>query len=634
MSVREEPSVGSELAGYRIEALLGRGGMAVVYRAEDLRLGRPVALKLLAPALAEDEGFRERFLRESRLAASIDHPNVIPIYEAGEADGRLFIAMRYVEGTDLATVLDCEGVLRPARALALLGPVASALDAGHGRGLVHRDVKPGNILIAVDRRADPPEHVYLSDFGLTKRAASESGLTQTGQLVGTPEYVAPEQLARAPLDGRADLYSFGCVLFECLTGEPPFHDESLMAVLWAHVNDQPPRASERRPELPERIDAVLARAMAKRPDERYATCREFAAAAGEALGLPAEAPPRVKARRPLRRVSRRALALLTVGLAGGAAALSAFLVNRDGAPRGLVPIPPNSVVIIDPGTNEVVDAIAVGASPDDVEVAKDGRVYVLNPNRRTVSVIDPGSRSVAETFGAGDSADAIAVNDTGLWVADAGAGHLTGFTPEPQRVRVADDDETAGGAAALAAEGEVVWVLSWQPRGLIRVEVSAVGPTVTKRIALEREPAVGPGIGDGAVALGAGFVWVANFDGSLSRIDGETDEVRTVELGKRAATVAFGHGSVWVTLAREDAVTRVDPHGLEVRARIPVGDNPRALAVGAGSVWVASGVEATVSRIDPRTNEVAETIAIGRRPEGIAVGEGLVWVTVRPSGSS
>ena len=276
MTVAVDPRIGSELAGYRIEALLGRGGMSDVYLAQDLRLKRRVALKLLAPDLARDERFRERFLRESELAASLDHANVIPIFEAGEVDGVLYIAMRYVEGSDLKSVLAAEGLLEPARALALLDQVAAALDAAHEHGLVHRDVKPGNILVAA---AQGREHVYLSDFGLTKRTAEEAGLTESGQFFGTAEYVAPEQIEGGQVDGRADLYSLGCVLYECLVGEPPFGGDRKVGLLFAHLQKPPPSPTQQRPELPAGIDAVIAKAMAKEPEQRYPSCGELAEAA-------------------------------------------------------------------------------------------------------------------------------------------------------------------------------------------------------------------------------------------------------------------------------------------------------------------------------------------------------------------
>ena len=211
-----DPRVGLVLAGYRIERLLGRGGMSSVYLAEHLRLHRKVALKLMAPELADDDRFRERFLRESQLAASLDHPNVVPVYDADESGGVLYIAMRYVEGTDLRELLRRSSPLPPARAVAIVGQAAAGLDAAHRRGLVHRDVKPGNILIGED------DHVYVSDFGLTKQASSQSGLTATGQLVGTVDYVAPEQIQGEPVDGRADVYALACVLYETLVGAKPF----------------------------------------------------------------------------------------------------------------------------------------------------------------------------------------------------------------------------------------------------------------------------------------------------------------------------------------------------------------------------------------------------------------------------
>jgi WD40 repeat protein len=275
--VSDDPQVGTELAGYRIESLLGRGGMSVVYLAEDLRLKRKVALKLLAASLAGDESFRDRFLRESELAASIDHPNIIPIYGAGKTGDLLFIAMRYVEGSDLRERLG-RGRLDPGDAVGILAQVASALDAAHGRGLVHRDVKPSNVLLDTGARPDGSDHVYLADFGLTKRVSEETGIGDDGHLMGTIDYVAPEQIAGHEIDGRADVYSLGCVLYECLVGQPPFRADSDIAVVFAHLEAEPPAPSAQRPDLPAALDAVIARALAKEPEQRYRSCREFAQA--------------------------------------------------------------------------------------------------------------------------------------------------------------------------------------------------------------------------------------------------------------------------------------------------------------------------------------------------------------------
>jgi WD40 repeat protein/tRNA A-37 threonylcarbamoyl transferase component Bud32 len=277
MQVSDDPQVGTELAGYRIESLLGRGGMSFVYLAEDLRLKRRVALKLLAAGLAEDESFRERFLRESELAASLDHPNIVPIYEAGTTEDLLFIAMRYVEGRDLKERLR-RARLDPADAIGILAQVASALDAAHARGLVHRDVKPSNLLLDTGARPDGSDHVYLADFGLTKRVSEETAIGDDGHLMGTIDYVAPEQIAGEEIDGRADLYSLGCVLYECLVGRPPFRGDSDIAVVFAHLEAEPPAPSAQRPELPATLDAVIARALAKDPQQRYPSCREFARA--------------------------------------------------------------------------------------------------------------------------------------------------------------------------------------------------------------------------------------------------------------------------------------------------------------------------------------------------------------------
>jgi WD40 repeat protein/tRNA A-37 threonylcarbamoyl transferase component Bud32 len=276
--VTDDPRVGTELAGYRIESLLGWGGMSVVYLAEDLRLKRRVALKLLAANLAEDESFRDRFLHESELAASIDHPNIVPIYEAGTTEDILFIAMRYVEGRDLKKRLQ-RGRLDPADAIGILAQVASALDAAHARGLVHRDVKPSNVLLDTGARPDGSDHVYLADFGLTRRVSEEAGIGDDGHLMGTIDYVAPEQIAGEEIDGRADVYSLGCVLYECLVGKPPFRRDSDIAVVFAHLETESPAPSAGRPELPAALDAVIARALAKEPEQRYPSCRELARAA-------------------------------------------------------------------------------------------------------------------------------------------------------------------------------------------------------------------------------------------------------------------------------------------------------------------------------------------------------------------
>ncbi|MFG2549229.1 serine/threonine-protein kinase [Streptomyces sp. NPDC048581] len=276
-SGRPSELIGRDVAGYRIEQEIGRGGMAVVYRARDLRLDRTVALKLLAPELARNDTFRRRFTHESRTAAAIDHPHIVPVYEADETDGILYIAMRYVSGSDLRHLLDRQGPLPIPTALRIAAQVASALDAAHENGLVHRDVKPGNILVARGTDSDHPEHVYLTDFGLTKKSLSLTGFTTVGQFVGTLDYVAPEQISGKPVDARCDVYGFACVVYECLAGHPPFQRDEDMALLWAHQYDEPPPLTEARPDLAPSVDAVVAMALAKSPDDRHDSCLAFVA---------------------------------------------------------------------------------------------------------------------------------------------------------------------------------------------------------------------------------------------------------------------------------------------------------------------------------------------------------------------
>ena len=283
-----ELSAGSEMAGYRIEAVAGRGGMGVVYRAVDVALERRVALKLISDALAGDASFRERFKRESRLAASIRHPNVITVFHAGEEEGRLYIAMDYIEGSDLKQLIASQSRLEPRLAAGLVAQVAAALDAAHSRTLVHRDVKPANVLIAGD---DEPFHAYLTDFGLTKYTASESAMTQTGMVVGTIDYMAPEQIEGAPLDARADIYSLGCVLYEALTGQVPYPRESNVAKMFAHTREPPPSVTAAAPGIAPEFDGVVARAMAKDAAERYLSAGDLGRAAVSAAAGTGAATP-------------------------------------------------------------------------------------------------------------------------------------------------------------------------------------------------------------------------------------------------------------------------------------------------------------------------------------------------------
>jgi CHASE2 domain-containing sensor protein len=283
------------IAGYRLEQVIGRGGMGVVYRATQLALQRTVAIKLIAAGHAEDPVFRERFKVEARVASSIEHANVIPVYEAGEDDGLLFIAMRLVDGVDLSELLRLVGPLEPQRTVRTIGQIGAALDAAHARGMVHRDVKPANVLLTLDE----PEHAYLTDFGVAKYAGTLTRITRTGHWVGTFDYTPPEQIRGEDVDARADIYALTGLLYHCLTGEPPFPRDSGSATLWAHMTAPPPRPTRVRPSLPGQLDGVIARGMAKEPDDRYASGAELARACATAMGIATEvrepsAPPRAE----------------------------------------------------------------------------------------------------------------------------------------------------------------------------------------------------------------------------------------------------------------------------------------------------------------------------------------------------
>jgi tRNA A-37 threonylcarbamoyl transferase component Bud32/CheY-like chemotaxis protein len=273
MAEATDPRLGTEIAGYRIEERIGRGGMGVVYRAEHMNLQRRAAIKIIAPEFADTAGFRSRFVREARMAASLQHPNLVTVYDAGQSDETLYIAMQYIDGSDLGAILREEGRLRPHRAIDVCRQVASALDAAHGMGLIHRDVKPGNVLIE-GRRA------YLTDFGLTKRAGDErSDLTRAGELVGTIHYIAPEQIEGGHVDARTDVYALACLLYHCLVGDIPFSRDTDVAVMYAHLSEPPPKPSDLRPELPLGLDAVIAKALDKSPDRRFASCSDLMSAA-------------------------------------------------------------------------------------------------------------------------------------------------------------------------------------------------------------------------------------------------------------------------------------------------------------------------------------------------------------------
>ena len=361
MAEPADPRLGTEIAGYRIEERIGRGGMGVVYRAQHMNLQRRAAIKIIAPEFADTKGFRSRFIREARIAAALQHPNIVTVYDAGQSGQTLYIAMQFIRGSDLAAILNEEGRLRPYRAIDVCRQVASALDAAHGMALIHRDVKPGNVLIE-GRRA------YLTDFGLTKRSGDiDSDLTQAGELVGTIHYIAPEQIEGGQVDARTDVYSLACLLFHCLVGDVPFSRDTDVAVIYAHLSETPPKPSELRPELPVGLDAVIAKALDKSPDRRFASCSDLMSAARGVLDAAGPLADSVPGR--------------GVPVGGDApdvaTAVGRTVPSRDGAQASVPDVEKRARVLLvglDASTRAIVE-VAVGASCE-VELAGDGEDVV------------------------------------------------------------------------------------------------------------------------------------------------------------------------------------------------------------------------------------------------------------------
>jgi streptogramin lyase/tRNA A-37 threonylcarbamoyl transferase component Bud32 len=625
----EDPRIGTELGGYRIERVIGRGGMSSVYLAEHVRLGRRVALKLLAPELAGSERFRDRFLRESKLAASIDHPNIVPIYDADEVDGVLFIAMRYVEGSDLKDVIRAEGRLDATRTAAIIGQIASALDAAHAHGLVHRDVKPGNVLLT------PEDHVYVSDFGLTKRALSVSGLTATGQLVGTIDYVAPEHIKGQVVDGRADVYSLGCVVVECFTGHVPYPRDLEVGVLWAHVEEPPPTVTGERPDLPAEVNDVVASAMAKDRNVRTATAGEVASALRSALRLePAtgEVPTR-----PIKRPARakpRLRWLVAAAAALGALAVGVAALLAGGGSDPIVPAA-NSVARIDAGALAFTTSLQVGEDPTGVTIGEDGEVWVINQEDSTVNRIEPGTGEVTPAKSTLGIPSGIAAGEGAVWITN-GFGSQSGtqvvrVDPVDDSIEVAFPSDNAkaivvGFGSIWLADADRDRVLRYDPQDL------SADPVV---IAVDDD-----GIANAAprfLALGSGAsegIWVVNeLGGTVIRINAETDKVVGRIPVPEPTAVAADDSGVWVTSEAHDRVHQFDPvDGRPLRTfehadGIP--DGPTVIVRGPSGVWIGSDLESVVSHIDPETNAV-DRLPLGGITGGLAVdGNGDVWVTVR-----
>jgi len=585
--------------------------MGVVYRATQVSLGRRVALKVIATPLAEQEGFRERFQRESRLAASLDHPNVIPVYAAGEHEGVVYIAMRYVEGTDLRALIAAKGALEPAQAALIVAQVAWALDYAHAHGLVHRDVKPANILVTA---SGSREHVYLTDFGLTKRSASESRLTAAGQWVGTVDYVAPEQLRGESVDGRADVYALGCVLYEALTGRVPFPRDNELAKLWGHISDRPTSASKVAREVPDGLARVCQRAMAKKPGDRYATAGELGNAA-----LAATPPQRPEPARtgPLAGLPRPALAAVggVVVLALAAGVLAAAR-GRGGGDSGREPRRPQ----VSSAAGAVVGKpVRVGDAPTGVAVGA-GSVWVADTGDEDVTRIDAATGRVrGRPIRVGEDPGPVAVGAGAVWVVNQGDGTVDRIDPRSGRVAGAPIRVGRDPTDAAVASGDV-WVSTELDR-VVRID-----PRLNRVVG--RPIRVGAG---GALALGSGRLWVCDRkDGTVRSVDTRSGLVvdTPVPIGAGPSDLAIGPGDVWVAVADDRAVKRIALGSGAERRPTRTGGRPELLALRGNALWVADVEGESVSRIDVRSGRlVGRPIRVGEDPAGMAVGAKAVWVT-------
>jgi streptogramin lyase len=608
-----ELAVGSTIAGYRIDSIAGYGGMGVVYAATELELGRRVALKVIHADRAEDESFRERFMRESRIAASIDHPNVIPIYRAAADADRLYIAMRYVDGTDLRSLVTLSGRLPAQRAAGIIVQVAAALDAAHSRGLVHRDVKPANVLI------DGGEHAYLTDFGVA-RTTDAPTMTSTGQFVGTVQYAAPEQFRGDGLDARTDIYSLGAVLFFAVTGEPPFVRDSDAAAMYAQLSEPPRDVRELEPGVSAALADVIARALAKDPDARFQSAGDFGRAALSAAGGAADeatvVPParasRIHERTTVggetaRRAPKRAVRLAAATLALLAAIVALVLVLAPGNQRPkvtTVPLPGEpgalragaGVLWVDDdhaGAVKRIGAngrpagapIGVGGKPADLVLA-DGALWVAIKALRAVVRVDPAQGRVDATIAVPFRPNKLTTGDGRVFVASR-PGRIEQIDVARGRMVGRRISTRSGREQIIFADG-ALWIANEDRDQLARIDV---GSGRTARTALSGSPD-GLGVGDGAL-------WVVSAAGTLTKFDPRTLTPIGAPVsvgGQPDAVVATGH-SVFVASSGTNQVSQVDGRSMRIVRRYAVGDTPVAIAVFDHAIWVSNFNGASLSRI-------------------------------------
>ena len=577
--------------------MIARGGMGVVYRATHLGLERPVALKVIARELADRDGFRERFLRESRLAARLDHPSVVPIYDSREVDGELIVAMRLIKGGDLRGLIDREGPLPPTRALGLLGQIADALDAAHAAGIVHRDVKPHNILVEGD-------HAYLSDFGLAK-AFDESGATADASVVGTAHYMSPEQWRGDSIGPAADVYSLGCVLYEAITGIAPFARAE----------------ADTEPEMPQGMEAAIRRATAKEPSDRYRSGTELIAAARAGEGSEVR-PTAVLSNDRSERTTVPNASQGWFGLAGRRAALWIF----GGFAVIVIAIAISLAVLLGSEGPSVSAPIAVGAPP--LRITADGQgAWVTSERDGTVTRLDPdtGKRLRQVTLWPGISG--IAIGSKWLWVTSPRRHQLLRLDAKTLQQKQAIPIPGAPGPIALSAAPRRVWVADEDGGG-----IAVVNAESGRRIRTRLPPLAAPL----RLAVGAGGLWASSSStASVRRIDlGSLEPGAPILAGPRPAGITVADDAVWVTNPPRGTVTEIDPSLREVRAQTDVGSKPGGIDAGTSAVWVANAADGTVTRIDLDSGEAAgDPIGVGPEPGAVAVGGEAVWVANNGDGT-